>query len=426
MLMMRDTISEGPPPLAASLWRARWGLVAIGILLVVAMVGAGLFFSGALRPKTGSLQRSTEIVLPPPLPKVEDPKLIEIAPEAARDLNAKRAFDITQVIPARPFVFDGPPDARERALDCLAAVAWYEAGDNNVMQKSVVQVVLNRARHPAFPASVCGTVFEGSERVTGCQFTFACDGSLRRTPSPTAWARARAVANAALSGTVDPSVGNATHYHADYVVPYWASSLNKMSQVGAHIFYSWKGFWGMPGAFRRHVGASELAYSALGKLSPAHLRPDAVPLPASLTVDPALLPPAVEPPAPIAVEGVREKSLRGALVRGGAGDTNQFFLQLDPATFPGNYATAAVALCKGRPSCVVMGWRDVGQMASKLPLDPAQRSALTFYYEQRENADDRALWNCAQLPRRNTAQCLPAQGMSFDQSQSPPVSKAAQ
>ena len=99
---------------------------------------------------------------------------------------------------------------------------------------------------PRFPASVCGVVYEGSTRQTGCQFTFTCDGSLIASPMRPAGGAAYKIAEAALSGAVYAPVGYATHYHADYVVPYWASTLAKNAVVGAHIFYRWAGGWGRP------------------------------------------------------------------------------------------------------------------------------------------------------------------------------------
>ena len=97
----------------------------------------------------------------------------------------------------------------------------YEAGDDPAGQRAVAQVVLNRVRHPAFPKTVCGVVFEGQDRTTGCQFTFSCDGALTRwSPSPALWTAARQIATAALTGTVYRPVGYATHYHTDWVVPY--------------------------------------------------------------------------------------------------------------------------------------------------------------------------------------------------------------
>ena len=116
--------------------------------------------------------------------------------------------------------------------------------------------MLNRVRHPAYPSTVCGVVFEGARRSTGCQFSFSCDGSLRRAPMAAYWQSARRVAEAALNGYVYTPAGWATHYHADYVVPYWASSLVKSATVGRHIFYRWRGGWGRGTAFlNRYAGA---------------------------------------------------------------------------------------------------------------------------------------------------------------------------
>jgi hypothetical protein len=154
--------------------------------------------------------------------------------------------------------------ARERAIECLTSAVYYEAGSEDVDgQRAVAQVVLNRVRHPAFPATVCGVVFQGSTRATGCQFTFTCDGSLARRPSEAGWDRARKIAEAALAGAVYAPVGYATHYHANYVVPYWASSLAKNAVVGAHIFYRWAGGWGRPAAFAMRYAGVEPDVRAL-------------------------------------------------------------------------------------------------------------------------------------------------------------------
>ena len=159
---------------------------------------------------------------------------------------------------ASPFVLKGNSAARAQALECLTSAVYYEAGSQDTDgQKAVAQVVLNRVRHGAFPSSVCGVVYQGSTRPTGCQFTFTCDGSLARGPSSDGWARARKVAEAALAGAVYAPVGYATHYHADYVVPYWASSLAKNMVVGAHIFYRWAGGWGRAPAFTQGYSGRE-------------------------------------------------------------------------------------------------------------------------------------------------------------------------
>jgi hypothetical protein len=161
---------------------------------------------------------------------------------------------------AEPFVV-GERSERDLAasLQCLTAAVYYEARSESVEgQRAVAQVVLNRVRHPAFPKSICGVVYQGSTRRTGCQFSFTCDGSLRARREPDAWARARRVAGAALAGSVYGPVGQATHYHASYVHPWWAASLKRAVTVGSHIFYRWRGDWGDPKSFRRPYLAAEV------------------------------------------------------------------------------------------------------------------------------------------------------------------------
>ena len=105
--------------------------------------------------------------------------------------------------------------ARATALRCLTQAIYYEAANEPLQGKrAVAQVVLNRMRHPAYPNSVCGVVYEGSNRPV-CQFSFTCDGSLLRKPMAARWAESQGVAQAALDGATEPSVGTATHYHAD-------------------------------------------------------------------------------------------------------------------------------------------------------------------------------------------------------------------
>lgn len=151
--------------------------------------------------------------------------------------------------PAPFYITDTSLTNSEKALRCMTQAVYYEAGFEPVAGRyAVAQVILNRMRHPAFPKSVCGVIYQGSHR-PGCQFSFACDGSLLRAPGAKAWAEARRVAEDVLSGAVTSTVGMATHYHANYVSPYWAPKLHKITQMGAHIFYRWPGNWGRRVAF---------------------------------------------------------------------------------------------------------------------------------------------------------------------------------
>ena len=152
---------------------------------------------------------------------------------------------------AQPFHMSGALDSA-RDLDCLADAVYYEArGETPAGQAAVAQVVLNRVRHPAFPKCVCGVVFQGARDGTGCQFSFACDGSMDRGREPTAWRRSREVAAHALSGFVMPSVGNATHFHVAGIDPGWGPRLLRVAQIGLHVFYRFGGYAGSPNNFNR-------------------------------------------------------------------------------------------------------------------------------------------------------------------------------
>ncbi|MDB5699565.1 MAG: cell wall hydrolase [Alphaproteobacteria bacterium] len=183
----------------------------------------------------------------------------EIAAERKFWKRAGELLAPVSATPAAPFAVDEQSnDDRARSLDCLTSAIYYEArSEPEDGQRAVAQVVLNRVRHPAFPSTVCGVVFQGSERRTGCQFSFTCDGSMARRPQPEVWERVRRIAAEALSGSVFAPVGNATHYHTTSILPYWAPYLRKSAIVGAHIFYRWSGNAGEASAFRQRYGGLE-------------------------------------------------------------------------------------------------------------------------------------------------------------------------
>ncbi len=188
-----------------------------------------------------------------------DPRFLRPVSESeARSINAALPVSGLPVQPSAPLVI--PPALGtnwQRSVQCLTQAIYYEAAtEPDDGKRAVAQVILNRVRHPAFPKSVCGVVYEGSTRTTGCQFSFTCDGSLARTPMASFWTRARQLAVAAISGQVYAPVGLSTFYHADYVAPYWAPSLTKVTAIGRHIFYRWNGRQGESGEFSgRYAGA---------------------------------------------------------------------------------------------------------------------------------------------------------------------------
>ncbi|EZP54982.1 Cell Wall Hydrolase family protein [Sphingomonas sp. RIT328] len=200
---------------------------------------------------------------------------------------------------APPFTMAGASaQDRARALECLTAAIYYEAASEaDAGQSAVAQVILNRARHPAFPATICGVVYQGSEHA-GCQFSFACDGALARVPSRSGWARAARHAAMALAGYVFAPVGLATHYHTYAVTPAWNRAMVMTDVVGAHLFHRWKGFWGTSAAFAQRYRGGE-------PLPGPHLRlaePPLVPPPALIAAAAPLpvAPGAAPPPQPVA------------------------------------------------------------------------------------------------------------------------------
>ncbi|GAA4000664.1 cell wall hydrolase [Sphingomonas humi] len=249
-----------------------------------------------------------------PIPDLPPPDLLRpLTPEEALKANAERPVEAQPATPAQPFKLRADEISRLRAIDCLTQAIYYEAASEGVDGgRAVAQVVLNRVRHPGYPNTVCGVVYQGSDRTTGCQFTFTCDGSLARTPVAYLWNRSRLIAGEALAGRIFAPVGYATHYHADYVVPYWAASLAKVAVIGRHIFYTFRGSGGSRAAFRQGYAGVE----------PAVLLPTPEVITDSLdTLDNATAP--TDLPPPIKVEEDRVEALAPSPVIKPVADTSK-------------------------------------------------------------------------------------------------------
>lgn len=322
-------------------------------------------------------------------------------PEDAQARNAAVPFADPTPPPARPFDFRGNGIDRQRARDCLALAAMAEAGSGDADQRAVMQVVLNRVRHPAFAKTVCGVVYEGSERPTGCQFTFTCDGSLARSYSADMWQAARERAQEALGGYVHRAVGSATHYHADYVYPYWSPSLDKIAAVGPHLFFRWRGSWGMPQALSARYSGGEPDPLALSETAQEVERPeDLLPrlalqgeavrtITASATSRDASLP--VSPlPAP------------------GSPAPGVHFVLVSPGDSPATLVERARSLCPGERFCQVYGWDDPAAIPARLPLSRDARAALRFsFLPARSGNAEAAYFDCRLYPAPTIGGCLP-------------------
>jgi hypothetical protein len=234
----------------------RIGALALIAVITAALIAAAIWtFTSAQAARTVSIELSPAKTAALVAATSASPTEIRAVGEQAKLINAALPFSTSPIQSAQPFAIRGDDLDHRRALLCLTQAVYYEAGFEPLEgRRAVAQVVLNRMRHPAFPKSVCGVVYQGSSSPV-CQFSFVCDGSLYRAPAPDAWREAKAVAAAALLGYVETAVGSATHYHANYVAPRWAPMLTKITQLGAHIFYRWPGSWGQRAAFSgRYIG----------------------------------------------------------------------------------------------------------------------------------------------------------------------------
>ncbi len=355
------------------------------LLLTVVTIGVVLHLS-SLGPAV-MIRHSTAARPAPPAEVIPDVLPMELAPIASED--AKAANDLVPLVTsgfvaARPFIYPGDTENRSRARDCLAAAMLYEAGDDGKDQRAVGQVIINRVRHPAFPKSICAVVFQGSERRTGCQFTFTCDGALNRRYSDAAWKRAQDTAAKILSGSVDKQVGLATHYHTDWVLPYWSDSLEKIAVVKTHLFFRWPGYWGTPGAFRSAVHGSDPPVAELAAISLAHAPAQLIADTNAATETPRLIP--------------------------GKGETvgrDTIYILLDRRAPAESFVTLALRLCGTRDYCKFMGWTNPVLKPQGDTMSDTARAGMSFSYLRDEKAGfEKALWNCSEYMRDDKHQCM--------------------
>lgn len=368
--------------------RREQGIIAAAVILLAIVVALGTILVG------GNSQTATPLAPSQPPPVVEPVALMPISADDAREANNEQPFVEGTLAAANPFHFGGDSAASARATDCLAAAVLYEAGDDADGQRAVAQVVLNRVRHPAFPKTVCGVVFQGSERATGCQFTFTCDGALARRYSDAAWQRARGIATDALTGAVYRPVGLATHYHTNWVRPYWSPSMDKLAQVGTHLFFRWQGYWGTPGAYRGNGTGLEPLVSRLGAIALSHRGADAA-------ADGNAL-------APVMVDEAKARAAVAAVVQRQdrmLGDT--ILLTLARGETPDSFPAIAEMACADRPYCKVMGWTNPQLMPESENMNDMARRSMSFsYLRDQQRGLERALWNCEEFRRDQPTQCM--------------------
>lgn len=376
----------------APTWKLTFASISI---LVPVLFGATALIAGVALPRSTKtlppVQLEREVFAPPMVKLLDEMKKLSPVP------TDTSAFSFLTGPGATPFYYQKAGDDRERAVSCLATAGWYEAGNDIAGQRAVMQVVLNRVRHPSFPKSVCGVVFQGAERKTGCQFSFTCDGSMtRRIPSQQSWARSRVLAEAALSGVVYPAVRQATHFHADYVSPWWAPKLEPINKVGAHIFYRWAGSRGTLGSGKVITGQERQPplSAAVDRGKPATNQTPTIVANAEVTLMDLPARPNVGANAqtmqPVGQIG---PTLSGAGNPGSATTT----MLVDSSGPSGRWAISAMNRCVGNGACRVIAF-DSADPAGVRPL---------FVFVRDSSGMQLALWDCDRTPRSRQEQCLP-------------------
>ena len=376
-------------------------LALVGLLLLPFLF-LGLFHQTPHSP-VHDREAAVEQVLPlpavPDLPATGEDTVIlsQLAADDAQARNAAVGFAEAGPGKATPFSFRGSSADRARARDCLALAGMAEAGGGDGDQRAVMQVILNRVRHPAFAKTVCGVVFEGSQRPTGCQFSFTCDGSLARRYSDAAWRASRARADEMLAGAIDATVGNATHFHANYVYPWWSDKLDKVAQVGPHIFFRWRGFWGTRNALSARYGG--------GEPDPLRLQETALTV-ATANPLPTLMQ-GGEAVRSITTEMVNQTTEGGDATPSSPGAGIHFVL-VSPSDAPAALVDKARSLCGSEGYCRVQGWSDANNIPAKLPLtEEARRSVRFSFVSASANAAEAIFFDCRTFPASDVGTCLP-------------------
>ena len=377
-----------------------------GALFAFALSGG--WSNGADRPSAASVADGALPATPlPPLPDTGRPgamldgeELLPVSTDDARSINGARPVNSTVIPPAPPLGSRLTGADYERAVTCLAVAALYEAGGGADDQRSVMQVIVNRVRHPAFPNSVCGVIFQGQERRTGCQFSFTCDGSLLRwRPSGASYQRARTLAAVMVKTGIDPRVGLATHYHTDWVVPYWSASLDKIAVIKTHLFFRWNGYWGTRAAFSAKPASKEPIVPRIASFDASHVANSAViPEDGVLVLDaqPGIDTKIDAPP----VTGLPEAS----------GPVDPILklerLPLQAGAPPGRWSLNAVEQCGKRSQCRVVGWSGGAPVSGMTQSQFVANPPDFIYVQDLPNRTQQAYWNCDRFARQGTALCL--------------------
>ncbi|MBL4667060.1 MAG: cell wall hydrolase [Sneathiella sp.] len=173
-------------------------------------------------------------------PQELETKLASLGRASIRGMNELKNLDMPTSGPTEATIKN--VDLFERVFSgqelCLAQAVYFEArGEPLIGQVAIAEVVLNRVATKRYPNTVCDVVFQNQHMSNRCQFSFACDGKSDRPRNIRSWERSLKIVALVMAGERSGVAKKATHYHASYVSPRWRLSLDKVGEIGRHIFY---------------------------------------------------------------------------------------------------------------------------------------------------------------------------------------------
>lgn len=213
---------------ADALRRADHALVAV-LAMFIATVSAAAGAAAVYNPHTEQIARpAVARVVSAPVATIADSTSPSVVIDAS---NVRRAsISVTE---------DSAMAELLREHHCLADALYFEArGEGRQGEMAVAEVIFHRLRKGTFGHSICNVVYAGAGH-PGCQFSFTCNGALRRPRAQAAWEKAQYLAAMILVGQARMTdiTGGAISFHATSVSPDWAGAMERTTQIGNHVFY---------------------------------------------------------------------------------------------------------------------------------------------------------------------------------------------
>jgi len=169
---------------------------------------------------------------------------------------------LLSLIFASPLLFSQSPEVRKpirididyvlsAGEHCMALNIYHEARSDNLAGKFAVgDVVLNRVYDTRYPNTICDVIYQGDHKPSWkdptvlvpirnrCQFSWYCDGKSDDPYDSDAWKESVLISVQLINDSRFRGITEgATHYHADWIEPYWAPSLSAIGSIGSHVFY---------------------------------------------------------------------------------------------------------------------------------------------------------------------------------------------